>query len=157
VTLAPSLFGQVATEAALEHGGPWLAELRGYLDAGADRLDELVSEHLPDVRWTRPEGTYLAWLDCRALGPEGDEEVDPATAFLERGRVALGVGTDFGPERAGHVRLTAAVPRPLLEEVVRLMASALPHRQAGGPAGSPSPLVLLLVSPSGVRSMLWGR
>jgi cystathionine beta-lyase len=128
VTLGASLFGQVATEAALEDGGPWLAELRGYLDAGVDRLDALLTEHLPDVRWTRPEGTYLAWLDCRALGLEGDEAIDPASAFLKRGRVALGVGTDFGPEGAGHVRLTAAVPHPLLDEVVRRMASALPRR-----------------------------
>lgn len=123
-----SLFGQVATEVALEHGGPWLAQLHDYLDAGLDRLAALTAEHLPELRWTRPEGTYLAWLDCRGLGFEGGEAVDPAAAFLERGRLALGVGTDFGPEGVGHVRLTAAVPHPLLDEIVRRMGAALPGR-----------------------------
>jgi cystathionine beta-lyase len=125
-TFGASLFGQVATEAALDHGGPWLADVVAYLDAGLDRLDALLAEHLPGVRWTRPEGTYLAWLDCRGLGLEADEALDPAAAFLERGRVALGVGTDFGPQGVGHVRLTTAVPHPLLDEIVRRMAAALP-------------------------------
>jgi cystathionine beta-lyase len=127
-TFGASLFGQVATEAALTDGGPWLAELLAYLDTGFERLDALLTEHLPGVRWTRPEGTYLAWLDCRGLGLAGDEAVNPAAAFLSRGRVALGTGTDFGPEGAGHVRLTAGVPRPLLDELVRRMAAALPGR-----------------------------
>lgn len=124
VTLGASLFGQLATEAALDGGRQWLEDLRGYLDTGLDRLGRLLAEQLPQVRWQRPEGTYLAWLDCRDL-PLGEAGLDPAALFLERGRVSLGAGTDFGPEGAGHVRLTAAVPRPLLDQIVARMAAAL--------------------------------
>ncbi|HEU4676454.1 MAG TPA: aminotransferase class I/II-fold pyridoxal phosphate-dependent enzyme, partial [Motilibacteraceae bacterium] len=126
VTLGASLFGQLATEAALDGGRPWLEELRDYLDAGLDRLGRLLAEHLPQVRWQRPEGTYLAWLDCRGVatgGPPGSEG-EPTTRFLDRGRVSLGAGLDFGPEGAGHVRLTTAVPHPVLDEIVRRMSTA---------------------------------
>ncbi|MGN6331421.1 MAG: MalY/PatB family protein [Motilibacteraceae bacterium] len=130
VTLGASLFGQLATEAALDGGRAWLEELRGYLDAGLDRLDRLLTEQLPQVRWQRPEGTYLAWLDCRGLpggAPRSEVggEVEPAARFLDLGRVSLGAGLDFGPEGAGHVRLTTAVPHPVLDEIVRRMSAAV--------------------------------
>ena len=68
-----------------------------------------------------PEATYLAWLDCRALRL-GD---DPATVFLERGRVALNSGLEFGPGGEGHVRLNLACSRAVLREAVQRMASVL--------------------------------
>ena len=67
------------------------------------------------------EGTYLAWLDCRALGL-GD---DPAATFLDRGRVALSQGPTFGTGGAGHVRLNLGTSPELLKEAVRRMASAV--------------------------------
>lgn len=128
VTLGASLFGQLATEAALGAGRDWLETLRGYLDDGLDRLDRLLAQQLPQVRWHRPEGTYLAWLDCRELPwgavPGSVPGEEPAARFLDRGRVSLGAGLDFGPEGAGHVRLTTAVPHPVLDEIVRRMAAA---------------------------------
>ena len=42
------------------------------------------------------EATYLAWLDARAYGHD-----DPAAVALERGRVKLAPGHDFGPAWAG--------------------------------------------------------
>jgi cysteine-S-conjugate beta-lyase len=68
-----------------------------------------------------PQGTYLAWLDCRALGL-GD---DPAAAFLERGRVALSAGPSFGTGGAGHVRLNLATTPEILTDAVGRMALAL--------------------------------
>ena len=60
------------------------------LAATAVLLGELLAERLPEVVYDAPEASYLAWLDCRALGL-GD---DPAAVFLERGRVALSRGLD---------------------------------------------------------------
>ena len=67
------------------------------------------------------EATYLAWLDCRALGL-GD---DPAAVFLERGRVAVNSGIPFGTGGAGHVRLNLATSPEVITEGVRRMAAAL--------------------------------
>jgi cystathionine beta-lyase len=115
------LLGVVAAEAAFRDGDEWLDAVLAQLAANRELLVERLARDLPDVRWTPPEGTYLAWLDCRALG-FGDE---PAATFLERGRVALMRGLDFGRAGAGHVRLNFGTGPELVEEMVRRMAAAL--------------------------------
>ena len=121
VSHGPSHLGVIAHSAALRHGGAWLDGLLTGLDANRRLLGELVAEHLPSVRYRPPQGTYLAWLDCRALGLQQD----PATVFLERGRVALSPGPSFGSGGAGHARLNFATSRELLTEAVRRIAAAL--------------------------------
>ncbi|WP_156725416.1 MalY/PatB family protein [Streptomyces apocyni] len=121
VSHGPSHLGIIAHAAALRHGGGWLDALLAGLDENRQLLAELLARQLPGVRHRSPEGTYLAWLDCRELGL-GD---DPAAAFLERGRVALSGGTAFGAGGAGHVRLNLATSPELLAEGVRRMAAAL--------------------------------
>jgi cystathionine beta-lyase len=113
--------GVIAHVAALRHGGKWLDEVLSGLDANRTLFAGLLAEHLPSVRCRPPQGTYLAWLDCRALAL-GD---DPATAFLERGAVALNSGPRFGTGGAGHARLNLATSPEILGEAVVRMASAL--------------------------------
>ncbi|MFK3985093.1 MalY/PatB family protein [Micromonospora sp. NPDC050397] len=117
----PSHLGVIAHTAALRHGGAWLDNLLTGLDDNRRLLGELLARRLPQVRYRSPEGTYLAWLDCRALDLPGD----PAEAFLERGRVALVPGPDFGTGGAGHVRLNLATSPELITEAVRRMAEAV--------------------------------
>jgi cystathionine beta-lyase len=116
-----SLFGVVAAEAALRDGDAWLAALLADLDNNRRALADLLARHLPGVRYALPEATYLAWLDCTALGL-GD---DPAAAFLERGRVALSSGPAFGEPGNGFVRLNFATSPQILAEGVERMARAL--------------------------------
>ncbi|MDT0341543.1 MalY/PatB family protein [Streptomyces litchfieldiae] len=116
-----SQLGVVAHIAAFTEGGPWLDALNASLDRNRRLLAELLATHLPGVRHRPGQGTYLAWLDCRDLGLGGD----PAARFLERGRVALSSGADFGTGGAGHVRLNLATSPELLTEAVRRMARAL--------------------------------
>lgn len=113
--------GVLAHIAAFEGGGAWLDALLTGLDDNRRLLADLLAERLPEVGYRPSEGTYLAWLDCRALGL-GD---DPAATFLERGRLALCPGTDFGTGGAGHVRLNLATSPGLITEAVRRMATAL--------------------------------
>jgi cystathionine beta-lyase len=115
------LFGVLASTAAFREGGPWLEELLGYLDGNRRYLADAIPERLPGVGYRQPEASYLAWLDCRSV-PLGE---DPATVFLERGRVALARGLDFGREGAGFARLNFGTSRALLEEAVRRMAAAV--------------------------------
>lgn len=114
---APGLIG---AEAAYRHGEPWLRELLAYLQGNRDFVVDFVRRELPGVRVTAPEATYLAWLDCRALGLE-----HPFQFFLEEARVALSDGRDFGPGGAGFVRLNFACPRRLLEEALGRMRAVL--------------------------------
>ncbi|MFJ9539612.1 MalY/PatB family protein [Streptomyces sp. NPDC101225] len=117
----PSHLGVIAHTAALTDGTAWLDALLCGLDANRRLLSDLLAEHLPAVAHRPGEGTYLAWLDCRALGL-GD---DPAEVFLERGRVALSPGPHFGSGGAGHVRLNLATSPEIITEAVRRMAAAL--------------------------------
>jgi cystathionine beta-lyase len=69
VSHGPSHLGVIAHAAALREGGDWLDALLVGLDANRRLLADLLALHLPDVGYRPPQGTYLAWLDCRALGP----------------------------------------------------------------------------------------
>jgi cystathionine beta-lyase len=114
-------FGVIASIAAFTHGVPWLRELLAHLDRNRDLLKELLATHLPGIGYQPPEASYLAWLDCNALGL-GD---DPAAILLERGRVALSRGLNFGREGAGFVRLNFGTSVELLEDIVSRMAASV--------------------------------
>jgi cystathionine beta-lyase len=116
--------GVLAATAAYDLGADWLDDVLDYLDGNRRFLAELLDEHLPQIRYTPPEGTYLAWLDCRRLNLNG-----PAGAFfLERAGVALIDGPECGAPGAGHVRLNFATPRPVLATIVERMAAAVQAR-----------------------------
>jgi cystathionine beta-lyase len=121
VSHGSSHIGVIAHVAALRGGGAWLDEVLAALDANRLVLGELLAARLPEVRCRPADGTYLAWLDCRALGL-GD---DPAEAFLERGRVALSSGPAFGTGGAGHARLNFATSPEILAEAVARMAACV--------------------------------
>lgn len=121
VSHGPSHLGVIAHSAALREGVDWLDEVLAGLDHNRLLVGDLLAEHLPDVRYQPPEGTYLAWLDCRALNLDDD----PAAVFLERGRVALNSGPTFGTGGAGYARLNLATSPAILTEAVRRMAAAI--------------------------------
>jgi cystathionine beta-lyase len=111
-----------AHAAALTDGGPWLDELLVALDSNRALLAELVAEHLPGVVYRPAPATFLAWLDCRGAGLDGD----PAAVFLEQAKVALVPGPEFGTRGAGHVRFNIATSPEVITEAVHRMATAMP-------------------------------
>jgi cystathionine beta-lyase len=115
--------GMEATRVAYSEGGPWLAELKTYLQANRDWLVEAVRSRLPGVTINVPQGTYLAWLDCSALDLD-----NPQQFFLEQGKVGLSPGLDFGDQHQQFVRLNFGCPRSLLEEGIARMERALTQR-----------------------------
>jgi cystathionine beta-lyase len=134
VAHGPSHLGVIAHTAALRDGEPWLDDLLADLDANRDLLGRLLAQHLPQVGYQPPEGTYLAWLDCRSLAPEagpagpgsGGRDGGALTRrFLEAGRVALTSGHTFGTGGDGHVRLNLATSPAILTDAVQGMAAAV--------------------------------
>jgi cysteine-S-conjugate beta-lyase len=116
-----STLGVWATIAAYSDGRDWLSDVVGYLDGSRHLLAQLLAEHLPGVGYRVPEGTYLAWLDCREL----DLRPDPASFFLERASVLATDGAACGNAGRGFLRLNFATPRPVLAEMIRQMGAAL--------------------------------
>jgi cysteine-S-conjugate beta-lyase len=137
VSHGPSHLGAIAHAAAFGTAGDWLDTLLQGLDANRRLLGELIAEHLPGVKYQRPQGTYLAWLDCRQLGldkaggaaPEGLGVVSdlsgPARWFRDHARVALTSGHVFGTGGVGHVRVNFATSAAILVEAVSRMGRAL--------------------------------
>ena len=124
LTEGASTLGAVANAAAYAHGRAWLADTLGYLDGNRRALAQVLAERAPVVGHLPPEGTYLAWLDVRALRLDQP----PAQFFRRHAKVALTDGSECGEGGEGHVRLNFAMPRPLLEEAVRRMAAAVHAR-----------------------------
>lgn len=115
-------FSTLGVRAALaawsDEGEAWLKACLAQLQANRDR----VGQRLPQgVRWRSPEASYLAWLDFRGLGLDAD----PAALLLERARVALSPGPEFGAPGEGFARLNFATSPELLEEILDRMNAAL--------------------------------
>jgi cysteine-S-conjugate beta-lyase len=109
------LLGVLAAEVAFSQCDDWL-------DAVLRQLDDnraYLRDHLPGgIRWTPPEATYLAWLDCREL----DLPEEPSDFFLERAKVALAPGTNYDPAAKGFVRLNFGTGPEILGELVARLA-----------------------------------
>ncbi len=117
-------FGAEAMRIAWADCDDWLSEVLVYLENNRDRVGHEVSKRMPGVEYRRPEATYFAWLDCRAL--ELGEE--PCDFFLREARVALEPGIKFGPQGAGFARLNFATSETILGQILDRMATALARR-----------------------------
>lgn len=113
--------GMVATVAAYDHGGPWLAQILAYLERNRAAVADFLTARLPQVGFHLPEATYVAWLDLSAYALPGG----PAAFLADRAGVACTPGTDCGAAGAGHVRLIFAMPRPILLRALERIAAAL--------------------------------
>jgi cystathionine beta-lyase len=120
-----SLFGTVALEAAYRQGGDWLNQLLDYLAANVDFTERFLRERIPELRFIRPEGTYLALIDCRLLGMSQLELDD---FFLRTARVYFDSGAWFGEEAAGFERINLACPRKTLTEALGRIERAINGR-----------------------------
>jgi cystathionine beta-lyase len=113
--------GVVANIAAFRYGEEWLDGVLGYLDQARRLLADLLGRHLPHVRYRPPDGTYLAWLDCTAMGLPRS----PGELVTDHARVTVVDGPAFGDGGAGSFRFNFATPHPILTEMVERMAAAL--------------------------------
>ncbi len=116
-----SSLGVVASIAAWSDGQEWLDGIISYLDGNRHLLGELVDELLPGVRYTPPQGTYLAWLDFRETPLDGDL----SDFFREQAKVAVVNGGACGEVGERFIRFNLAMPRPVLERAVRQMSDAI--------------------------------
>lgn len=125
-----STLGVLANTAAYSGGGPWLDDVVDYLEGNRDLLAALVAEHIPRATMTLPEGTYIALIDFRAYGIEGDL----GEWFRENAKVSMTDGAACGEAGIGHTRFVFALPRPLMVEAIQRIGSALDRKATAEPA-----------------------
>ncbi len=124
-------FSIAAFAAAYRHGGPWLDALLAYLARTRNEVIAFIDRYLPTIQLMRSEGTYLIWLDCRALGRElGLDDAALHQFFIREARVGMNPGTVFGAGGAGFMRLNIGAPRAVVMEALDRIADALVSRNS---------------------------
>lgn len=111
-------FAIAAAEAAWREGDAWLDALLAYLGDTRDMVATWLRDHLPAVHVAPAEATYLLWLDFRGLG------MDDATLrdlLVNRCKLGMNPGSDFGPGGSGHARLNIGTPRRDIEAALASM------------------------------------
>ncbi|MCI6714533.1 MAG: pyridoxal phosphate-dependent aminotransferase [Lachnospiraceae bacterium] len=117
-----NMIGLHACKAAYETGREWLEELKVYLKGNLDFVREYLEQNLPQIKLIEPEGTYLIWLDCRALGlPEAKLE----HLIVHEAKLWLDSGAIFGKDGEGFERINIACPRAILEEACKRLCRAV--------------------------------
>ena len=118
--------GMTAAEPAFSGAcDDWLAELLPYLKSNRDFMAEYLIENFPDLRFTIPNATYLAWLDFGEYVRSGKIQGSPYEFFLTSAKVALTDGKPFGEGCENFVRLNFASPRSMLTDGLERMRSTV--------------------------------
>lgn len=120
-----NVMGMAACKAAYAQGEEWLEELKTYLAGNLDFVRSFISGSIPEIRLVEPEGTYLIWLDCRALGLN-EKALDDL--IIQRAKLWLDGGHMFGQGGSGFQRINIACPRSLLEQAMDRLAAAVASR-----------------------------
>ncbi|WP_191017190.1 MalY/PatB family protein [Treponema zioleckii] len=117
-----SIFGIEACKAAYLNGEKWFDAVKAYIAENVAFVSDFVAEHLPGVRLTPHEGTYLVWLDFSGTGLSTDELEDKivgeAKLWLDSGRI-------FGKSGNGFQRINVACPRATLNEALERIRKVL--------------------------------
>jgi cystathionine beta-lyase len=117
-----NLFGTVAFEAAYNHGDKWLDELLEYLWGNVLFIEDYLNSNIPSIKMIKPEGTYLAWLDCNDLNIPKE---DIHRFMIEQAKVGFNEGKSFGSNGKGFERLNFGCPRKILEKALNNISGAL--------------------------------
>jgi len=110
-----NLPGNIALQAAYNHGADWLEQLLDYLQKNIILVKEFCAGHLPQITPIIPESTYMIWLDCRKMGLQGDALKD---FFIQKAKVGFNDGRVFGTGGDGFMRMNVACPRSVVEEAL---------------------------------------
>lgn len=99
----------------------WLKSLLRYLTANRDFAIQYLESKLPAVRTTKPDATYLMWLDCSEL----QLKPSPYDFFLKQAKVAFSNGAIFGAGCEQFVRLNFGTTRKILTQGLERLSRSL--------------------------------
>ncbi|HAG16553.1 MAG TPA: cystathionine beta-lyase, partial [Bacteroidales bacterium] len=117
-----NLFGTIAAEAAYTKGAVWLEQMLSYTRKNIDFVSDYFRENLPMLKFFKPEGTYLIWIDFKALY-FSDEELNQF--LIHKAGIGLNSGTIFGENGSGFMRMNVACPLSILEKALVQLKNAV--------------------------------
>ena len=114
---SPAVLSLTAHIAAYREGADWLDEARAYVAGNLELVARRLNEALPELGWEPPQAGYLAWIDLRPAGIDGDEALQ--RVLIEREKVAVMPGAVYGAP--GFVRLNVGCPRSKVEAGIQAL------------------------------------
>lgn len=99
-----------------EEGYEWVDELCEVITENVRYACEYIDENFDGIEVSRPQGTYMLFLDCAKWCENHGKTIDE----LQRAGVGVGVIWQDGRPFHGpcHIRLNLALPKMLLEEAL---------------------------------------
>ncbi|MDL2262107.1 pyridoxal phosphate-dependent aminotransferase [Bacteroidales bacterium OttesenSCG-928-I21] len=107
-----NIFAYKATIAAYEKGNDWRIQMLEYVQKNIDYTIDFISKHIPQVKVSKPQASFLVWLDFSGTNIPAE---DLTSFVVNKAGVALNDGRTFGPGGENHLRLNVACPRKILE------------------------------------------
>ncbi|MGM9603779.1 MAG: MalY/PatB family protein [Faecousia sp.] len=100
-----------------DEGYEWLSELRQVLTANVDYACRYIAEHFEGVKVSRPQGTYMLFVDCTDWCAAHGKTIDD----VEQAAWAVGVAFQDGRAFHGpcHVRINLALSASRVQEAFR--------------------------------------
>lgn len=114
--------GLVACEAAYRYGEEWYSGVKAYIRENISFTKKFLEERIPKVKMLEPEGTYLVWVDFRALGLSNRELED---LIIHKAGLWLDSGAIFGTAGEGFQRINVACPRVTLRTALEKIETAV--------------------------------
>lgn len=116
-------FGVIAAEQAYRHGDAWLDAVIDYIGDNYRFMCSFLAQELPQLRLSPLQATYLAWLDCRALGL-GNHALE--SLVYHEASLLVSQGYTFGEaEGSGFLRVNLACPRSIVVEAMERLKTAV--------------------------------
>ncbi|CAH0415894.1 PatB family C-S lyase [Periweissella fabaria] len=100
-----SIMGMTAQMAAYNESRDYVEQLVAYLDNNMRILDNFIKKELPLIKFTKPQATYLAWLNVSALNLSSTELQQRLT---EIGKIGIMPGETYGDST--YLRMNIACP-----------------------------------------------
>jgi cysteine-S-conjugate beta-lyase len=120
-----NVFGITALEAAYVDGEEWLRQMLIYIEDNMNYMVEFTNNNIKGITVRKPEGTYLAWLDCRGLKMDCEKLKE---FMIYEAKVGLSEGCIFGKIGEGYMRMNIGCPRSILEEGLKRIKNAVDKR-----------------------------
>jgi len=118
-------FGIEALIAAYEEGEEWLKDLKMYLSANIEYVNEFLKTNKLPIRTVRTEATFLVWLDCSKMGLKNKTLVK---FFVNEAKLGLNDGKSFGEAGDGFMRLNVGTSKEVLEVAMNRLLTAYKER-----------------------------
>lgn len=109
--VVPTPFAIEAVIQAYTNCREWLDEVKMYIDGNMEWVERFLKEKLPKVRFWKPEGTYVVWMDFSYYGSTDDV----FRRLNKNANLLLDKGSAYGEE--GYIRACIPVPRKTLQEI----------------------------------------